>query len=80
MKATVEATQARKDLKALGYKLKTKYLSTLGIYAGTIENASGKVLGSSNVFTHEYIELHKDLFAYVNSHRIERDGILVSIG
>jgi len=57
--------ELRRDLKNLGYKLKT-YTNSFGVF-GEIQDQNKKyIYGSSNVFTKEHTTTHKTLFEYIN--------------
>lgn len=71
-KPTITLAQYRKELKALGYQLRTKRNSTF-ITATVVHKETGATFHPSNVTTAEFLAKHKAFFDYHNAVSVRED-------
>ena len=68
--------KVRKDLKVMGYKIKT-YCNSLGRFAEVTTKENEYVLGSTNVFGKSHIEAHKNCFNYFKQFQNNKGNIII---
>ncbi|QAY80415.1 hypothetical protein [Sphingosinicella sp. BN140058] len=72
---TVDIAQFRTDMKALGYKIRTRTGSSF--ITATVLDQDGKAINNANVLTAEHYEQHRAFYAYHTTHSVRDDGWVV---
>lgn len=72
----VQVDQFRKDMKAIGYSVRTRRNSDF--IAATVRDANGNPINKGNVLTPDHFEKHKAFYDYKAGHSVRDDTWIVT--